>query len=367
MKLSIIICTFNRAIQLEQLLEDLSYQYARLNEEDRISLELILIDNSSFDNTKEIAYRYTESTILPVRYYLESKRGLANAKNLGIKQSSGDLLAFLDDDMVLDEDWMKESMKLAKHCKEREIGVYGGRCIPLWQERVPQWLNSHPPYGVKQEVFASHSYGDEESFYPVSGDFGEARFPIGTNVFFRKDVFENCGDFRTDLGPDASGKATGLHEDYEFLEYLSCLKIPMLYVPQCIVFHPISHQQMTPQYIRRWYFKSGKSLYWMAHTDRMKRNPAKLFNIPTSYRMFFPEIIADLKVFGTPLYLWLKLFYTLVIWALVRLTFDRKKEFWFGLLFSRILGEIAGAKAVDKNVKSVKFSFKERLKKKQFL
>ncbi len=364
MQLSIIICTYNRAIQLEQLLEDLSYQHARLNPEDKLEVEVILVDNNSFDNTKEVAYKFTESTVLTVKYYLENRQGVAAARNHAIKQASGELLAFLDDDLTLDEDWLKEALRIARTCKDREIGVYGGRSIPLWQERVPKWLNSSPPYGIDQALFTGHNYGDAESYYPVESDIGVARFPLGTNTMYRKEIFENCGDFRTDLGRNAAG-GVGLHEDTEFLEYLSMLKVPMLYIPQLIVFHPITSEQLSPQSMRRWYFKSGCSLYWMAHTDRMRRVPDKFLGLKKPYRNLMPGFMATIKIAGVPLYLFVKLAGIFLYWLLTYLSLNKKRSFWLGLQFSKVLGEIEAAGLVHQQITNRKFSFKDRLKDKQ--
>lgn len=361
MKLSIVICTFNRAIQLEQLLEDLSYQHARLNEEDKAEVEVVLVDNNSFDTTKEVAYKFTESTILPVKYYLENRQGVSAARNHGIKQSRAELIAFLDDDLTLDEDWLKEALRIATGCKDREIGVYGGRSIPLWQERVPKWLNSTPPYGIDQALFTGHNYGDEESYYPVESDIGIARFPLGTNTMFRREIFENCGDFRTDLGRNAAG-GVGLHEDTEFLEYLSMLKVPMLYVPQLIVFHPITSEQMRPESMRRWYFNSGCSQYWMAHTDRMRRTADKFVGLARPYRNFMPGFMAKLKIAGVPLYLFLKAFAIFLYWLITYPSLNKKRSFWLTMQFSKTLGEIEAAGLVHLQITNRKFSFKDRLK-----
>ena len=348
------------------MLEDLSYQHSRLKEDERGQIEVLLVDNHSFDNTKEIAYKYAESTAMKLKYFLENKRSLAYARNSAIKQANGDLLAFMHDDVTLDEDWLKEALKLASTCQEREIGVYGGRSIPLWQERTPPWLNNmQAPQTVPQEVFTGHSYGDAETFYPIAGEFGYAKVPLGVNVMIRKEIFDNCGDFRTDLGPSASGTSTGLHDDYEFFDYLQTLQIPMLYVPQCIVFHPIHPDKMTPQSIRRWYFKSGKSLYWMAHTDRVKREPDPLFGVPENLKIFFPEFTAEMKILDIPAYLYLKVAYLFLWWLFEWLSMNQSKRYWLTFEFSKVLGEIQAVQLVKETEIKQRFSFKDRLKSKQ--
>lgn len=366
MKLSIVISTFNRALQLEQLLEDLSYQFAAISAEESAGVEVLLVDNNSYDNTKEVAYQYTESTVIPLKYYVEEKPGVSAARNFAVKQAKGQMVCFLDDDLTLDEDWLQEALKIAEDCSNREIGVYGGRVIPLWQERLPEWLSYEAPYGVDQKVFSGHSYGDEESFYPVEGDLGRANFPTGTNIFIRREIFDNCGDFRCDLGPDATQEALGLHEDEEFFDYLSALKVPMLYVPQCSVFHPVGPEQMNKQFIRRWYFKSGLCRYWMAFTDRMKRDPDTLLAFSSKWRMLLPRSFWSWKSFnGAPMHLYLKALTLFISWALMHLSFNTKKTFWQGLQFSYVLGQIKAAELVQEKVSRRRFSFADKLQEKK--
>lgn len=371
-KLSIIISTFNRAIQLEQILEDLTEQLNKMDSDDAKNIEIILVDNNSTDKTKEVAYKFSESTLVSLKYYLEEKQGLSHARNFGVKQAKGDLVAFLDDDLTLDDDWVKESYKLAQNCKDYEIGVYGGRTIPLWQERSPKWLSLEGKYSIDQRVFSSHSYGDEQKYYPFEDEAKKKRerktvkFPTGTNVLIRKEIFENCGDLRTDLGTNASG-GVGLHEDEEFFDYLSALNIPMIYNPLVTAFHPISEEKMSKFYIRRWYFKSGRSSYWIHHTDRMRRKAGKFFGIAKKYQAFFPAFTSSTKILGAPIYLYIKAAYFFCAWLLSHLDIDSKKRFWHGIMFSQAWGELAGARLVERFAQNKKFSFKEKLEAKKLV
>lgn len=368
MKLSIIITTFNRSLQLGQLLEDLVFQLDGLKEEETQEIEVILVDNNSNDDTKEVAYQYTESALLNMRYYSESKRGVSPARNFGVRQAKGDLVAFLDDDLNLDEDWLKEAFRLANICKDKEIGVYGGRIIPLWQERVPPWLNTDPPNGIEQEVFTSHNAGESENFYPIfipEINSKQIMYPLGTNVMIRREIFENCGYFREDIGINSAG-GLGLHEDKEFFEYLSTLQIPMVYVPQCTAFHPIDSEQLEKQNIRRWYYKSGRSAYWIAHTDRVKSNPDPWYGINPKYKFLFPNFTSSLKIAGAPLYLYLKVVFLFMVFLFMHITLNKKKIFWHSLQFSRAIGELDGSAIYSKYLANKKFTFKDKLEAKQY-
>lgn len=362
MKLSIIITSFNRSERLEQLLEDLTTQHRRLRSNEASEVELILIDNNSFDDTNEIAYRFIENTGLSIKFFTETRLGISHARNLAIEKASGDLFAFLHDDVNLDDDWLKEAYKIACECHDHEIGVYGGRCIPMWQDSFPDWLNIEPPYGVEQGVFNGHSYGDLEQYYPFESEFGLARVPSGVNVLVRKEVFENCGKFRTDLGASAAG-GFGLHEDTEYFNYLATLKIPQVYTPQLIVFHPVDPNQMSIQNIRRWYFKSARAQYWAAHTDRMGREPNSLYGIDPKYRKWLPSFLKE-RISGVPAFLYAKFTFLVLRWLLSHLTIGSKKRHWISYKISEAMGEIEAAGLVQERYSSRKFSFKDRLIKK---
>lgn len=365
MKLSIIICTFNRSTELEQLLEDLTQQIRWLRSSEAQEIELIVIDNNSIDNTNEVIYRLMENTELSVKYFTHDSFGLSHCRNLAITKASGDLFAFLHDDITLDEDWVKEAYKLACNCTEQEIGVYGGRVIPTWQSSLPKWLNIEGRNAIRQEVFRAHSHGDEEAYYPFNSDFGFAEFPTGTNVLVRREVFENCGNFRTDLGPSAAG-GLGTYDDVEFFEYLSCLKIPMLYVPQLMVFHPVKENRLSLKAVRRWYFKFGRAQYWAAHTDRMKRDPHPLMAIEDQYRKLIPQFMLN-RINSVPLYLYFKLATISLVWFMHLFTFNSKRRDFLSYKISETIGEINAAAMLAEMQSSRKFSFKDRLVKKGLL
>jgi len=89
--LSVIICTYNRASLLKQVLESLLTQTLKPDE-----YEIIIIDDGSSDNTREIVKSFSKK--LPIKYFYQNNAGLASAKNHGIYASRGSMLFFMDDD-----------------------------------------------------------------------------------------------------------------------------------------------------------------------------------------------------------------------------------------------------------------------------
>ena len=70
--------------------------------------ELIIVDNNSSDDTKMVAEAFVSETNISARYVFEARQGLSSARNRGIKEATGDIVAFSDDDMVFDPHWFFE-------------------------------------------------------------------------------------------------------------------------------------------------------------------------------------------------------------------------------------------------------------------
>jgi len=116
LSISVIVITRSRCRQLKRCLDSL----ARLV---RQPDELIVVDNGSTDDTREMVLAYEAP--FPVRYVCESREGIAFARNSGVRQSVGDICAFTDDDAVVEPDWLAavESAFL----RDPTIGIVGGR------------------------------------------------------------------------------------------------------------------------------------------------------------------------------------------------------------------------------------------------
>lgn len=98
MTISVLIATRNRAPQLKRCLMSLQKQSIKPN-------EVILVDNGSTDNTREVCsvFRF----ILPIRYKKEQRIGLPFARNTSMQLARGDIYAFIDDDCIASRNWLK--------------------------------------------------------------------------------------------------------------------------------------------------------------------------------------------------------------------------------------------------------------------
>jgi len=113
--ISVVIITLNRAEWLKDAL-------ASLTKQTRQPDEVVVVDNGSKDHTKEVILSFSDR--LNIKYVYEPVRGIPYARNAGIKNATGDVIASIDDDCVADEDWLKYIE--VPFIKDPNIGVVGG-------------------------------------------------------------------------------------------------------------------------------------------------------------------------------------------------------------------------------------------------
>lgn len=99
MKISIVIATLHRDEDLMVLFESLLVQTKTV-------FEIIVVDQSDDDKTKDLCLSYRSK--LPLRYLHSSLKSGTHSRNIGVKKSAGDIIAFLDDDTKLSPDYLEQ-------------------------------------------------------------------------------------------------------------------------------------------------------------------------------------------------------------------------------------------------------------------
>ena len=136
MSISVIVVTLNRAESLQEVLRSLIRQ-------ERQPDEVIVVDNGSTDNTKEVVLNFKDK--LNIKYVYEAQSGIPYARNAGIRNATKDIIAFIDDDCVADRNWLKYLE--IPFIKDPYIGVVGGEVSYLKAEQsiVDEFYSKNMP------------------------------------------------------------------------------------------------------------------------------------------------------------------------------------------------------------------------------
>ncbi|MBC2709803.1 MAG: glycosyltransferase family 2 protein [Desulfosarcina sp.] len=190
MNISVIICTKNRSQDLKVSLDSIINQSI-------LPDEIIVVDSSTNFDTKLLCKNYKNIFSIPLFYY-QTAPGLTKQRNIGVKHSSKEIIAFIDDDVILEESYFKE-IKEAFAVSDKILGV-GGRILNV----KPDALFS----GILKKIFLLTEFAEKKGIVKKSGF---ARFPYGhcTESFLPTQVIMGC----------SSSYRRGIFDEYKFDEY----------------------------------------------------------------------------------------------------------------------------------------------------
>src|ERR1041385_8311922 len=185
MKFSVVIATYNRAEELVRTLDSLSTLQVAA------PWEVIIVDNNSSDNTREVVLQAAENFPVPLRYLYEKQQGRSAALNTGIKAAQGEIIATTDDDVRVAPNWLTNG---DRSLKEWNCDYLGGKALPIWSGKRPAWI----PEGrsIHWAVIALLDYGPQP--LPLI-DY----VPIGVNMIFRREAFDRAGLWDNTIGRKA--------------------------------------------------------------------------------------------------------------------------------------------------------------------
>ena len=221
-RISVAVCTRDRADDLRDCLNAIKRQVVPPH-------EVIVVDNaSSSDQTRLLVQRDFPS----IRYVREPRPGLDWARNRAIAEASGDVLAFTDDDVLVDERW---TAAIAAAFAERlEIDALTGLVLPAEIETEAQWLFER--YGGFGRGFVRRVFHVAPQSPAASAErhVGTGKFGTGANMAFRRLLFERIGGFdpALDVGTPTNGGG-----DLELFFRVIAEGATLFYEPHAIVRH----------------------------------------------------------------------------------------------------------------------------------
>lgn len=232
MKISIIVCTFNREKYFPDCLDHLRRQNCAAE-----NFEIIIVNNNSTDSTDEISKEFMNNNPnLNVTYLIEKNPGLSWARNKGAINAQGEVIVYLDDDSFAAQDYVKKAIEF--YNKYLNVYGFGGRTYPQYENGKPKWMNK-----FLLPLVAAVDKGD------LVKPFGQYEFPIGANMSFRKECLDEIGYFDTELGRKGKNMLGGEEKDF-FNRFRVKFGNPY-YSPNTIVNHIIPASRLTKEAIKK--------------------------------------------------------------------------------------------------------------------
>jgi glycosyltransferase involved in cell wall biosynthesis len=240
MKISVLICTRNRAKPLDVTLR----HFFRQRFADGYEYEVVVVDNDSTDETGRVVARYAAEHPNFVRYFREPRHGQCYARNTAITAAIGEIIVFTDDDVIVETDWLNEIHR--EFAADSALSLLGGRVLLA--------------HDGLQKVSLQTSDQRQTFTYPNAGSF-----PMGANMAFRREIFDRIGMFDVRLG---AGKFFTGADDADFFYRALKAGYRVLYAPNVLVYH--NHDRVDVEQACRLEYGYGKgcSAYLLKHAMR---------------------------------------------------------------------------------------------------
>lgn len=241
MIVTVIVCTYNRCHSLRKALDSVAHSTTP----EAVEWEVLVMDNNSKDQTRQIAEEFCRRYPGRFRYMFEPQQGKSHALNTAIREARGEVLAFMDDDVTVEPTWLQN---LTSCLEGGQWSGAGGRILSARTFPPPAWLALCGPYSMGG-MLALFDLGEK------AGDLD--RPPFGTNMAFHKDMFRKYGDFRTDLGPCPGSEIR--NEDTEFGRRLLAAGERIRYEPSAVVYHAVPAERLKKEYFLAFWFDCGRA------------------------------------------------------------------------------------------------------------
>jgi glucosyl-dolichyl phosphate glucuronosyltransferase len=234
--ISIIIATKDRSAELKALLNSIR----QLRGLDKFQLEIIVGDNNSKDSTWDTLVAESKQFPAPIRPLKVKTPGKSSVLNEAVRAAQGEVLAFLDDDVVVDGGWLQA----IENFFQTENFAAGQGAIRI---QAPQGEDSET-----RRLIQRYRTIPNLEFGP---DIQEVHSLNGANFAVLRNALNRVGRFNERLGPGASGTS----EDVDFARRLVREGFRIGYMREAIVYHQIDPGRLTEDYFRSHHKQQGYS------------------------------------------------------------------------------------------------------------
>jgi glycosyltransferase involved in cell wall biosynthesis len=241
MRVSVIICTWNRAALLDNTLTALAEVHIPVG----IDWEVLVVNNRCTDQTDQVLAEHSRR--LPLRRLYEERAGKSYAANRAIAASRGDLLLWTDDDVLVEPDWLEAYVRAA--VKWPDATFFGGAVRPFFEQQPPVWLTRVLPV-----VSGVYALIDPR---PDGLSIGRRDVPpVGANMAIRRSAFDSVS-FDPMFGPCRDGRILG--EETKLIHELMDAGHKGVWVGSARVRHYTPAARMTKRYLWDYWVGMGRA------------------------------------------------------------------------------------------------------------
>jgi GT2 family glycosyltransferase len=226
--IDLIICTYNNAALLDRTLTAISKQQVS----HQVRWKVLVVDNNCTDKTLAVVDRHIQSDKLPyLSVVREPRQGLTYARLCGVNNTTADWIAFVDDDCLLQEDWVEQTAIFA--LTHPECGAFGGRVILDWETPPPAFVLK---YGYS---FAAQEHGAKAK---------QVSCLVGAGLVIKRSALSDIGWMNQQFMTDRVGKKLISGGDVELALRIAA-KYELWYNPECTLMHIIPLKRTSTKYL----------------------------------------------------------------------------------------------------------------------
>jgi glycosyltransferase involved in cell wall biosynthesis len=246
---SVVVATHDRPDSLAQCVESLlAMEYP--------SYEIVIVDNAPSSSATADMVRDRYGDVKQVRLVTESTPGLANAHNRGLMEVEAPIVAFTDDDVLVDTFWLARLVK--GFDVGGNVGCVTGMILPAELQTPAQlWIEQYSNFnkGFTQRIFDMKANRPDDPLYP----YAAGRFGSGANMAFRTSVLRDIGGFDSLLGAGSGGFGG---DDLAAFFDVVIRRYTLVYEPSAMIWHR-HHREYGALRKLRYHYGAGLTAYLM--------------------------------------------------------------------------------------------------------
>lgn len=234
--ISVVIPTYNREKMLSITIDSFIKQSYPKD-----CYEIIVANNNSTDGTQKIIDEYVDKYPNLIKTIFEKRQGVHYTRNSAAKISNGEILYYTDDDMIADENLLKNLVQI--FLDEPEVASASGKILPKWEKTPPRWIvKLCNNYLLSLNNMGNETIIKDEDFCVFS-----------CHQAMRREVFFESGGFNPEntQGEWLGDGETGLNIKIKDLGY------KFAYVGTSVIYHMIPPSRMTQKYLNKRFANQG--------------------------------------------------------------------------------------------------------------